>query len=110
MVNWCNGDDSPTSSLDSTHPYEDQSPEITDQDDVATFAASCQRQLSAVMRPGKVKNLSRLKIRNLFRRSAARFLAPDVRDTVPGQHVLDCLTPWCPARLFAAQRRPVELV
>ncbi len=47
------------------------SPEITDQDDVAALAASSQSQLPAVIRPGKVKNLSRLKIRDLFRRSAS---------------------------------------
>jgi hypothetical protein len=64
--------------------YEDRSPEITDQDDVAAFAASCHSELPAVMRPGKVKNLSRLKIRNLFRRSAAQLLSPDVGDAVPG--------------------------
>ena len=68
----------------SAHPYKNQSPEITDQDDVATFAASRQSQLPTVMRPLKVENLSRLKIRNLFRRSAAQFLAPDVSDAVPG--------------------------
>src|SRR5580765_1000103 len=58
------------SGLDSTRRYEHQSPEITDQDDVAALAAAGQRQLLAVRRPFKIGNQSRLKIRNLFRRSA----------------------------------------
>lgn len=59
------------SSLNSAHGCEVQSPEITDQDDVAAFAASSQRQLPAVTRPVKVENQSRFKIRDLFRRSAS---------------------------------------
>ena len=58
------------SDLQTTHRNAGKSPEITDQDDVAAFAASCQRQLPAVTRPVKVENQSRLKIRDLFRRSA----------------------------------------
>ena len=76
------------------------SPEITHQDDVTAFGSSRQRQLTAVMRPVKVKNLSRLKSRNLFRGSAAQFLSPDVGDTVPGQYIINCLTSWRPARLL----------
>jgi len=79
-----------------------ESPKITDQDDVTAFAASCQGQLPAVMRPGKVKNLSRIKIRNLFRKSTAQFLSPDIGGTVPGQYIFNCLTSGRPARLFAA--------
>jgi hypothetical protein len=48
-----------------------QSPEITDHDDIAAFASPSQRQLPAIMRPAKVENQSRFKIRDLFRRSAS---------------------------------------
>jgi hypothetical protein len=57
------------------------SPEIADWDDVTALAASGQRQLSAVTRPVKVEDLSRVKICDLFRRSAGQLLLPDIGDS-----------------------------
>jgi hypothetical protein len=45
------------------------------------------------------RNLYRLEIRNLLRWSASQVLLPDVGNAVPSQYILNCLTPWCPARL-----------
>jgi hypothetical protein len=56
------------------------SPEIADWDDVTALAASGQRQLSAVTRPVKGEDLSRVKICDLFRRSAGQLLLPDIGD------------------------------
>lgn len=54
-----------------THRNVQSSPKIPDHDDVAAFGPSCQSQLPAVLRPVKVENQSRFKIRDLFRRSAS---------------------------------------
>src|SRR6185295_12175451 len=79
------------------HRHEDRSPEITDHDDIAAFASSRQCQLPAITGPVKVENLSRLEIRNLFRGTTRQILLPDVGDAVPGQYVVNRVTPWRPA-------------
>ena len=65
-----------------THRSMHSSTKILDHDDVAAFTSSCQRQLPAITRPVKVENLSRLKVRNLLRRTANQVLSPDVGDAV----------------------------
>jgi hypothetical protein len=60
-----------------------------------------QRHLFAVMRPGKVEDPSRLKIRHLLWRSTAEFLFPKIGDAVLSQYVLQSIAFRRPARVFS---------
>ena len=76
--------------------------QIADEDDVAGYVATGEKQLAAVAGPGKIEDQAGSKIRDLARRAARERLLPNVSRAVAGEDELNAVAGGRPVKSFGA--------